>query len=314
MIELARHIERLLLNNDCVMVPGLGGFVTSYVPARYVEAEKLFLPPIRTVGFNQQLIYNDGLLVQSYMQTYELSYPDALRMIDEAVSEVKACIHRDGVYELSGIGSLKSGGFTTYEFEPLPAGVISPMLYGLYSLSVPMIQRLQTVEEKTETSVKKKVKKAQKKSRKVYTFMLNREFVNYVAAAVVAVFFYFLWSAPVLVGETEHSQQAAFGLPVAETIVKSMETEAEVLPVMAEPEPIEAKYTVVLASSIPQKNANLFVSQLHEQGLTQASVLVKGRMVRVVHGTYATESQAYSAMKAIHAKGDTFAQAWVMAL
>ena len=30
MIELSQHIEVLLLENDCVIVPGLGGFVAHY--------------------------------------------------------------------------------------------------------------------------------------------------------------------------------------------------------------------------------------------------------------------------------------------
>ena len=65
MIELSRHIEALLLTHDCVIVPGLGGFVTQYVPAYYVEEENLFIPPHRTIAFNAGLSLNDGLLVES---------------------------------------------------------------------------------------------------------------------------------------------------------------------------------------------------------------------------------------------------------
>ena len=32
MLELVRHIEYLLTEHDCVLVPGLGGFVLQYVP------------------------------------------------------------------------------------------------------------------------------------------------------------------------------------------------------------------------------------------------------------------------------------------
>ena len=39
MIELAKHIEILLLDNDCVIVPDLGGFITHYQPAHYEEDE-----------------------------------------------------------------------------------------------------------------------------------------------------------------------------------------------------------------------------------------------------------------------------------
>ena len=45
MIELAQHIEALLLENDCVIVPNFGGFVAHYAPATYVKEENLFLPP-----------------------------------------------------------------------------------------------------------------------------------------------------------------------------------------------------------------------------------------------------------------------------
>ena len=85
MKELSRHIEQLLLEHNCVIVPQLGGFVTQYVPARYVEAEKLFLPPARTVAFNPHLTLNDGLLVQSYMRVHSTTYQQTVRLIDRAV-------------------------------------------------------------------------------------------------------------------------------------------------------------------------------------------------------------------------------------
>ena len=89
MIELSRHIESLLLAHDCVIVPGLGGFVAHYVPARRIAEEQLFLPPSRSVGFNQQLTINDGLLVQSYMQAYDTNYPETLKIIDDGVNRLK---------------------------------------------------------------------------------------------------------------------------------------------------------------------------------------------------------------------------------
>ena len=47
MIELTKHIEHLLLENDCVIVPELGGFIAHHQPAHYEEAEGIFLPPMR---------------------------------------------------------------------------------------------------------------------------------------------------------------------------------------------------------------------------------------------------------------------------
>lgn len=87
MIELAQHIEVLLLENDCVIVPGFGGFVTHYAPATHVKEENLFLPPTRTIGFNPQLKLNDGVLVQSYMAVYDTSFADASRIVEKEVNE-----------------------------------------------------------------------------------------------------------------------------------------------------------------------------------------------------------------------------------
>ena len=89
MMELERHIEVLLLSNDCVIVPGLGGFVAHHVQAQYDERDHSFIPPTRTLGFNPQLVINDSLLVQSYIDTFDISYPEALNSIEQEVKTIK---------------------------------------------------------------------------------------------------------------------------------------------------------------------------------------------------------------------------------
>ena len=54
-IELKRHLEILLLDNDCVVVPDFGGFVAYHVSAHFDETDNTFIPPMRTLGFNPQL-------------------------------------------------------------------------------------------------------------------------------------------------------------------------------------------------------------------------------------------------------------------
>ena len=39
MREIERHIVRLLLDNDCVIVPGFGGFLAHRIPASYNKAD-----------------------------------------------------------------------------------------------------------------------------------------------------------------------------------------------------------------------------------------------------------------------------------
>ena len=123
MIELARHIEILLLDNDCVIVPGFGGFITHHVSARHIEEENLFLPPYRTIGFNPAMKLNDGLLVQSYMIAYDASYPEAVRIVNSRVEKLESILHKEGEYELHGIGLLRENVQGQYTFKPLESGI-----------------------------------------------------------------------------------------------------------------------------------------------------------------------------------------------
>ena len=133
MNELSRHIEILLLSNDCVIVPGFGGFVAHHKVAEYDMEEKTFYPPQRVLGFNSQLVLNDSLLVQSYAEAYDLSYPEALRKIENEVEEIKQQIEIEGEYKFRGIGTVSKTAEGYYDFEPCVAGLVSPSLYGFTS-------------------------------------------------------------------------------------------------------------------------------------------------------------------------------------
>ena len=135
-IKLERHIEILLLSNDCVIVPNLGGFVAHNIEARYEEQEQLFLPPLRTLGFNPQLTINDSLLVQSYIEAYDISYPVALQRIEGEVEELKQHLQNEGSYELNDIGILALNEDGNYVFTPCEAGILTPTLYGLSSVEM----------------------------------------------------------------------------------------------------------------------------------------------------------------------------------
>lgn len=136
MIELGRHIEILLLKSDCVIVPGLGGFVARHVAARYDDGDRMFIPPLRTLGFNPKLSINDSLLVQSYSDAYDISFPDAFSRIEGEVEELKQHLQNTGSYELNNIGLLYHNDEGRIEFKPCEAGILTPGLYGLSSFDM----------------------------------------------------------------------------------------------------------------------------------------------------------------------------------
>ena len=150
MDELSRHIEVLLLENDCVIVPGLGGFITHYQPATKAEAEDVFLPPCRTIGFNPLLRLNDGLLIQSYMSVYSISYFEANKMIEHEVKELMSSLFEDGHVQLRGVGELQYDISGRYRFIPDTDKIVTPELYGTDSFDMPDLDQIAALKAEEE--------------------------------------------------------------------------------------------------------------------------------------------------------------------
>ncbi|MDE6819700.1 SPOR domain-containing protein [Bacteroides acidifaciens] len=190
MIELAQHIEILLLENDCVIIPGFGGFVAHYAPATHVKEENLFLPPTRTIGFNPQLKLNDGALVQSYMSAYDTSFADANRIVEKEVSELIELLHEEGKAHLENIGEIHYNIYGNYEFVPYDFKITTPSLYGLDSFEMHELSALQQRE-------KVLVPANLEKEKKTYEISINRVFLRNAAAMIAAIILFFAFSTPV---------------------------------------------------------------------------------------------------------------------
>lgn len=202
MEQLSRHIERLLLRHNCVIVPGIGGFVAQYVPARYIEEEHLFIPPFRNVGFNPLLTINDGLLTQSYMTENSITYTQGVNAIRTEVSKLHKILETKGEVEFSGIGTLSLTSDGTYDFNPISGGIASPILYALDVLSTSYCSTNIHLTENTKIEEKLNQKK---KSRNEYILHINKTLIHNIAAAVVAILFYFAWTMPL--GDIKQSNE-----------------------------------------------------------------------------------------------------------
>lgn len=143
MNTLARHIDLLLRENDCVILPGFGGFIAHTVPAYYVSEEHLYYPPSRSISFNSAITMNDGLLAQSYMRSYQVDYARATYMIDVAVDSLRDELDERGEVELPHIGVIKQDVYQALQFVPEESGIASPRNFGLGSFFMKELCQLQ---------------------------------------------------------------------------------------------------------------------------------------------------------------------------
>ena len=308
MIELERHIEILLLSNDCVVVPGLGGFVAHYIEARYDEEDGLFLPPLRTLGFNAQLTMNDSLLAQAYVEAYDISYPEALRRIEDEVEELHQHINNEGFYELHDIGTLATNAEGHLEFHPCEAGLLTPSLYGLTSFEMPKL----AYGSRGPSTVRQTGDRAE-------IITIRKSTIRKIAAAAIVIFALFLIPPTTSWEPSSHIQQSSV-INFQSWERPNVKPDATVEQAVTMVQQVAATnnfvkdndyWTLVLASHISKDNAASFIASLQQKGFQQARILEQSNVIKVVYGQYPSKDNAYENLKQLKGNSD-FAQAWVL--
>ena len=343
-IELERHIEILLLDNDCVIVPDLGGFMSHYIEARYDDRENLYLPPLRTLGFNPKLTMNDSLLAQSYVEAYDISFPEAISRIEKEVSELHQHLENEGYYELYDIGTLRLNGEGNYEFEPCEAGILTPSLYGLNTLEIdkivpvapiaePLRQPAQEQKEPAERAIHIKMSTLRKTAAIAAAIALlvmlaipvgnsTRQFPD--TCKIDKSWFYRIMPKEITSNKPATvNQKASKPKPatVPATVNKKASKPKPAAPVKDEPKQpvVEEKvqepatyWTIVLASQVSKKNAELFATSLQKQGYAEATVVLRRNGNKVVMGRFSSETEAQNRVRTLRQESADFAEAWVM--
>lgn len=104
---LVTYIQELLIENDCVIVPGLGGFVCNYQSAQLVGSNNCTLfPPTKHIIFNTKLTHNDGLLASHISKQQSIGYEQAVAIIKNETDSLRASISANGYVIFEGLGKL----------------------------------------------------------------------------------------------------------------------------------------------------------------------------------------------------------------
>ena len=342
-IELERHIEILLLSNDCVIVPDLGGFMAHHVDARYDEEEHTFLPPLRTLGFNPQLKINDSLLALSYVEAYDISYPEATQRIEDEVNELKMHIQTEGAYDLFDIGRLSLNDEGNYVFSPCESGILTPDLYGLDAFDMMPLQSVESGSGSAQLSAPAKAETAVPMSAVGEeaddeddddTVRIKFSWIRNTVAIAAILLTVFLLALPT--GKTEMMTRTIsninngllFGMMSKDTNTSEIKIKKEDTALKAatidtilkkdtakivntvRKDTVRSGYCIVLASQVSKQNAEMFVEILKGKGLDSAEVYMHNNVRRIICGSFQTPDEAYQALSKI-TKNKGLEDAWV---
>ena len=135
-MELINYIECLLIDNDCVIVPGFGAFICQNVASSICDG--VLLPPSRSVVFNAALTHNDGLVANAFMKQTGCGYNAAVAKVEGDVKTIKESLVANHSFDFGKIGSFHYSDAGCVVFAPSAVGLSGVNLsnYGLQPVRI----------------------------------------------------------------------------------------------------------------------------------------------------------------------------------
>lgn len=150
MTDLILHIERLLPEHDCLVVPGLGGFVQNETEARLIHNKETFYPRGKEISFNARLTFNDGILIQSYQENLNISFEEASLMVKKAVGTILFMLEEGKFVRFGRIGTMHKTDQGNLQFRPDNRNLFYPESYGLMPFAYLNLDHRTKAPTKTE--------------------------------------------------------------------------------------------------------------------------------------------------------------------
>ncbi len=137
-------IEHLLLNHECVVLPGLGGFIVRDSPCNFTADKSMIKPAFRNLFFNPHLTQNDGLLCHALQNETGMSYSEALAYSQSFVSDFQTQIQLEQSYKFGRLGVFYNGQNNIW-FAPANELNLSLESFGLESIHIQTVAQADKV-------------------------------------------------------------------------------------------------------------------------------------------------------------------------
>jgi hypothetical protein len=319
-LRISTHIESILLVNDCVIIPDFGGFVLQNHPAVYVAGEHTLYPPHKEIVFNPALKHNDGLLSESYMQTFGLTFKDAQQALKKDIEELKTELEKRKTLSLGSTGSFRKGAEGELLFQPVANK--SPFGVSFYGLATVHFSPLQTAPAG-------KPAKTTKPGRVIY-LPVHRMVIRAAGMTAAAVALFLLISTPVkdvnkaaytagfILPEMILQQPAPEEQPPCSTPLPEETGTTETAPAVTEtapqPQPTPAArqktYYIIIGSFHSEKQAEKFMAETNTSGCRETGTVKQDEKVRVYAARYENRKEAETYLHLLR-ENEKFKNAWL---
>jgi hypothetical protein len=306
------YISQLLYTNDCVILIGFGGFVCSNTTSKLNRQTGLLSPPNRSILFNNQLIDNDGLLINQIAKTEEISQERAkdlvLKFVEKNTTNLKK--YRSLRFKKIGLFTLKNDN--TIAFTQDLATNYNLDSFGMQSAVFTSVKRdnSETIEGQLKI-IKQKNNFSSKRLLKVAAILIPLIGISLVSLTqqknINSIY-------------TQMADLNPFNTEVEEkTIIAIAEINKKVnIPILnieidntdKKPILVEQKYYIIAGAFSVEKNATKMMNKLNRWNYN-STIINNKSIMRVSYDSFTTKNQAINALVSIRKENP---DAWILSI
>ena len=164
---ITNYLKELLNDNECVIIPEFGAFISKRHSATIDYANHSFIPPFKEIVFNDKLTNNDEILVDFISKKENISKEDSLTKIQNFVNQTAAILDVNNEYVMEGLGKMRKFG-NDYVFEVSHSENLLGDSFGLTEFNYKPVFRTETYQ-----IIKERIVVEQKAKNTEYTMAIE---------------------------------------------------------------------------------------------------------------------------------------------
>lgn len=164
---ITNYLIELLKDNECVIVPGFGAFISKRHSAAIDYANHRFTPPYKEIVFNNKLQNDDELLVNFLCEKENISREDAIFKIQSFVNQSEAILDVNSELTLEGLGKIRKFGDDYVLTSKVESNLLGDS-FGLTEFNMQPVFRRESYE-----TIKEKIAVEQKEKNTEYTIAIE---------------------------------------------------------------------------------------------------------------------------------------------
>ena len=164
---ITNYLKELLNDNECVIIPEFGAFISKRHSATIDYASHRFLPPYKEIVFNNKLTNNDEILVDFISKKESVSKEDSLTKIQNFVNQAVAILDVNNEFVMEGLGKIRKFG-NDFVFEVSHNENLLGDSFGLTEFNYKPVFRTETYQ-----IIKEKIVVEQKEKNTDYTIEIE---------------------------------------------------------------------------------------------------------------------------------------------